>query len=178
MPLVDRFTRLLTADFHALLDRVEEPASLLRQAVHDMSGELAAMHTRQRALQRDLQTTRASLATARERISRLDGELDLCLAAGKDQLARDLVRRKLEVQAALERATSREQVLAYEISELTNSIGDSEQNLAAMREHLLTLDEATGESAAHAAPVIHAGAISSEEIDIALLREKQRRAGA
>lgn len=36
MALINRATRLFRADLHAVLDRIEEPDILLRQAVREM----------------------------------------------------------------------------------------------------------------------------------------------
>ncbi len=41
MALISRLTQLFQADFHAVLDRLEEPDALLRQAVRDMEDALA-----------------------------------------------------------------------------------------------------------------------------------------
>ena len=41
MALITRVSRLFQADFHAVLDRIEEPEVLLRQAVREMEEELA-----------------------------------------------------------------------------------------------------------------------------------------
>ena len=41
MALITRVSRLFQADFHAVLDRIEEPDLLLRQAVREMEEELA-----------------------------------------------------------------------------------------------------------------------------------------
>ena len=41
MPLVDRVARLFRADLHAVMDRIEEPDVLLRQALREMEEELA-----------------------------------------------------------------------------------------------------------------------------------------
>ena len=40
MALINRVTRLFKADIHAVLDQIEEPEQLLRQAVRDMEEEL------------------------------------------------------------------------------------------------------------------------------------------
>ena len=39
MALVNRLSRLFQADFHAVLDRIEEPDLQLRQAVREMMKE-------------------------------------------------------------------------------------------------------------------------------------------
>ena len=47
MALITRVSRLFQADFHAVLDRIEDPEALLRQAVREMEEELA--HDEQRS---------------------------------------------------------------------------------------------------------------------------------
>lgn len=37
MILISRFSQLLRADLHAVLDRLEDPEALLRQAIRDMA---------------------------------------------------------------------------------------------------------------------------------------------
>ncbi|MGH8477659.1 MAG: PspA/IM30 family protein, partial [Methylococcales bacterium] len=41
MTLIDRITRLFRADIHDLLDRIEDPSIVLKQAVRDMEQELS-----------------------------------------------------------------------------------------------------------------------------------------
>ena len=41
MALITRISRLFQADLHAVLDRIEEPDLLLRQAVREMQDDLA-----------------------------------------------------------------------------------------------------------------------------------------
>ena len=42
MALINRVTQLFKADFHAVLDRIEEPEQLLRQSIRDMEDVLLA----------------------------------------------------------------------------------------------------------------------------------------
>ena len=48
MALITRVGRLFRADLHAVLDRVEEPEVLLRQAIREMEEELAEERQRLR----------------------------------------------------------------------------------------------------------------------------------
>ena len=41
MALINRISRLFKADFHAVLDHIEEPEALLKQAIRDMEDDLA-----------------------------------------------------------------------------------------------------------------------------------------
>ena len=42
MALITRISRLFKADFHAVLDQIEEPEQLLRQAIREMEDDLDA----------------------------------------------------------------------------------------------------------------------------------------
>ena len=50
MALITRVSRLFRADLHAVLDRIEEPDVLLRQAVREMEEALARDEQRLKAL--------------------------------------------------------------------------------------------------------------------------------
>ena len=176
MALITRLSRLFQADFNAVLDRIEEPELQLRQAVREM--QLAQDQDCQR--RQMLGDERAQLdkldGELAERLRRLDEELDICLAAGEDDLGRDLVRRKLAAER--QRAATRDQAerLDATIARLARTLEEQEQQLASMRQKLELL---VGD-AARPGPAFAdlAGAVRNEEIEIALLREKQRRAEA
>ena len=53
MALISRVTRLFRADFHAVLDRVEEPDILLRQAIREMEEDLNRDEQAYRGHERD-----------------------------------------------------------------------------------------------------------------------------
>ena len=53
MALINRVARLFKADFHAVLDQIEEPELLLKQAVREMEDELAESEQRIRVCTHD-----------------------------------------------------------------------------------------------------------------------------
>ena len=92
MALINRLSRLVKADFHAVLDNIEEPEQLLKQAIRDMEDNLA--ETEQRILlcandQEALSVRRMELQNA---IDEINAQLDLCFASEKDELARSLIK--------------------------------------------------------------------------------------
>ncbi len=102
MTLMNRLARLWRADAHAVLDRLEDPRTLLDGAVRDMEAALAAdaadlERQRQRLTGLELQsdTLQAQLAAAAE-------ELEVCLDAGNDDLARAVIKRRLQLEARCE----------------------------------------------------------------------------
>jgi len=173
MALITRLTRLFEADMHAVLDRIEEPELQLRQAVREM--QLALDQDRQRAklLLHEAGQLDKAAADSSAAIEALDQELDICLQAEKDDLARDLVRRKLALEKHLQAIRRQAETIAVQRGELDAEIEEQAQQLSAMQQKLELLSSEPGTAGVDAftAP----GSIRSEEIEIALLREKQRR---
>ena len=174
MALVTRLSRLFQADFHAVLDRIEEPDLQLRQAVREM--QFALDHDKQRLqlLQHEAEQLGKQLVNTGDRLEAIDEELDICLAAQQDELARDLVRRKLAAEIQQRRTREHIEALELQSQALTRQIDEQTQQLSSMKQKLELLVSSDG-------PVSTASchgedAIRSEEIEIALLREKQRRA--
>jgi phage shock protein A len=103
MALINRVARLFRADFHAVLDQIEEPELLLRQAIRDMEGELLAADERIARLEVEQHNLRKRASDVESSLADADQQLDLCFRSGKDGLARDVVRRKLEAERLLKR---------------------------------------------------------------------------
>ena len=175
MALVTRLSRLFQADFHAVLDRIEEPDLQLRQAVREMQLALDQDQQRLKLLQHEAAQLDKAIADGANSLQTFDEELDICLTAKKDDLARDLIRRKLAAEKHLSAVQSQAETVATQIDTLTRQLDEQEQQLTSMKqklELLVTDDENLVGS------TTHADTIRSEEIEIALLREKERRAKA
>jgi phage shock protein A len=100
MALVTRLTRLFRADAHAVLDRLEEPDILLRQAVREMDDEVARNGQALKALELDHAQTRARIAEIDSSLAGIGGELDLCFAADNRGLIRTLLREQQQRSAS------------------------------------------------------------------------------
>ena len=107
MALINRLSRLFKADFHAVLDHIEEPEALLRQAIRDMEDELVATEQRIKNATHDHDTLRRRRAEIESSLSDIDSQLDLCFHSDKDDLAKGLIRKKLEAQRLLKRLDSK-----------------------------------------------------------------------
>ncbi len=174
MAMITRLSRLFEADFHAVLDRIEEPDLQLKQAVREMQFALDQDRQRLKLLQHEADQLAKTTSVVVENLKAFDEELDICLAAKKDDLARDLVRRKLagdkQLQALKQQSAgidAQQQRRAAEIEEQSQHLNSMKQKL----ELLVSEDNsmAGGEFA-------NTDNIRNEEIEIALLREKERRA--
>lgn len=174
MALVTRLSRLFQADFHAVLDRIEEPDLQLRQAVREMQFALDQDQQRLKLLQHETTQVGKASADAAASIKKFDEELDICLTAKKDELARDLIRRKLAVEKQLQ--ALQQQSVSFELQRqaLDQQTDEQNQQLTSMKQKLELL---VGEAEHFVTGNFnHADTIRSEEVEIALLREKERRA--
>ena len=176
MALVTRLSRLFQADFHAVLDRIEEPDLQLRQAVREMQFSLDQDQQRLKLLQHEADQLDKAATTVAANLAEYDEELDICLAAKKDDLARDLVRRKLGSEKQLQALQQQLASVESQRQHLEKQIDEQNQQLTSMKQklELLVSDDERFTSDG----LSHVDAIRSEEIEIALLREKERRARA
>lgn len=171
MALITRISRLFTADVHAVLDRIEEPEVVLKQAVREMVDELARSEQRLRWLAAEQCELGRRIDEASEEITSLDGELDLCFDAGEEDLARSLVKRKLFAEQRAMQAGKQLDAVNREHEALAAELERREQILTETRQKAELFAE---RPAPGAAPVADAG-IGSDVIDVAFLKEKQRR---
>ena len=93
MALITRVARLFRADLHAVLDRIEEPDILLRQAVRDMEEQLAGDRQRLRLLNHEQEQIESRARELDPTLHDIEEQLQVCFDAGKDDLARALIRR-------------------------------------------------------------------------------------
>ncbi|MBK8069985.1 MAG: PspA/IM30 family protein [Rhodanobacteraceae bacterium] len=174
MAIAARITRLFTADVHAVLDRLEEPEALLRQAIRDMESALAEQVRRLQALALEREQLDRRSAEIERALAGVAGELDLSFAAGNEALVRRCLRRKLEGERMQRlHAQRREQVLAL-VAQLTPQIEQQRERLEAMRQKAALFDvEPPGCEESHVGS--DDACVSEADIDLALLREQQAR---
>jgi phage shock protein A len=179
MALITRISKLFTADFHAVLDRIEEPEVLLRQAIRDMEEEIARAEQQVKWLAHEhgqLETRRQGTESA---LRAIDEEVDVCFAAGKDDLARSSIRRRLESERRAKDLARRIAAAEKALDEQRAVLEENRQYLAGMRQKAEVLIE--DEACRAASPGEHyaaaGGGVSDDEVEVAFLRERQRRAG-
>ena len=175
MALVTRLTRLFRADAHAVLDRLEEPDILLRQAVREMEDEVVRNAHALKALELDHEQTRACIAQIESSLSGIAGELDLCFAADNQNLVRSLLRRRLQGERLAKHLNQRLVGLSDDIAQRRSALDDQRQRLEGMRQKAAIFDVESGADKSEAAWSGPDIAVSEDDIDLALLREQQRR---
>ncbi len=175
MTLMTRVARLFRADLHALLDRVEEPEALLRQALREMDEALAEDRRRLQAMTRDQARLATREAESASTLARLDGELDLCFGAGNDELARTLVKRKLEAQRLAQLLARRRSTLDDARGALRDAVDEQQARLEALRQKADLLTEERARADDEPWPAEPDAAIRDADVEVAWLRERQQR---
>ncbi|MCW8907349.1 MAG: PspA/IM30 family protein [Sedimenticola sp.] len=174
MALINRISRLFQADMHAVLDRIEEPEALLRQALREMEAAHADDSQRARLLQHEQDELAQQATTIHQQLERLDGELDLCFEAGKEVLARKLVRQKLERAELLERMQSRDQRVRQQLVNLQRRMQENSTRLESLRQKLALLQSEQNSQGFHNRDSTQVP-VRDEEVEVAFMREQQKR---
>ena len=179
MALINRITRLFKADFHAVLDQIEEPEMLLKQAVREMEDDLAESEKHIRVCTHDQEALASRKGEIDSKLAQFDEELDLCFASQKHDLARNLIRKKLEAQRLLQRLGSKHSAAEKYLREQRTLLDENGATLEGLRQ----------KAELFAQPVPPAGEsefddiawmareliVSDDEIEVAYLREQSAR---
>jgi phage shock protein A len=182
MALINRVSRLFKADFNAVLDHIEDPEQVLKQAVRDMEDELQAAERRIASCEQDQEALLARGNEIRESSSELEEQLDLCFESGKDELARNIVRRKLEAGRLMKRLDARLEGNQRFLDRERKQIEENRSVLEGMRQKAELFVNRTPESSFAGerwggCPGDDAS-VHEDEVEIAYLREKSARSGS
>lgn len=179
MALITRVSRLFRADLHAVLDRIEEPDVLLRQAVREMEEELSRNEQRAKALHHERGRLAGRQTDLQASLSRMDEELDVCFASGNDDLARAVIHRKLEAERLLGALKSKGEALEEDASGLEARLKKHREQLESMRQKTaLVAERDMPAGLGEVWPGVDARAdfsVRPEDVEVALLKEKQKR---
>ncbi len=170
MTLMNRLARLWRADAHAVLDRLEDPRTLLDGAVRDMEVALAADAADLERHHQRLARLEAQAGMLQAQRAAATGELEVCLDAGEDDLARAVIKRRLQIEARLEDLDQGIEDARAQVAGLDAQMAQRGDALAAIREKRSLYRHEDG------AVVATGCAIPADRIEVVLLREKQRRA--
>lgn len=124
MRLLERIAVLLRADAHGVVESLEERSLLLKQYLREGEIELDRNRARLESLAEEARALRESLDREAQAIRKLDEDISLALAAGKEELARFAIRQLLprrgeaaELTAQLEQRQCESAALAARIED-------------------------------------------------------------
>jgi len=175
MALIRRMSRLFTADLHAVLDQIEEPETLLKQAIREMEEELAKQAQRFKWLQQErdeLVSREQKLASAPAEI---DARLDICFANGSEELARRLTRRKLQAEQLAQRVAAKRAATEAALQAHRAGIQENRERLEGMQQKAECFASECTSSYSEASDFECDSSLGEDEVEVAFLREKQKR---
>ena len=175
MALIHRITHLFRADLHAVIDQLEEPEMLLRQSVREMEEALEGEQRRLKIQQQQQNQLSSRLQELADAISNINEELDVCFTADNEALARVLIKRKLEHQQLHKTLAAKQQELLEEINQTQQRIDEYAPRLEAMRQKHELLVEDSQQENINAEPQWPLNTVTDADVEVALLREKQKR---
>ena len=178
MALIKRVARLFQSDMHAVLDRIEDPESLLKHSIREMEEDLRRDTLQAKILGRECQQVCDQIEKTELQLVQFDEELDICFESGKDDLARSLIRRKLETRQISSRLSTQQATMIKNQSELNGRIEENSRLLEATKQKvvLVSSDHQPGQDRywdmrdLNVAPII-----GDEDVEVAFLREQKRR---
>jgi phage shock protein A len=182
MALISRISRLFKADFHAVLDQVEEPHMLLKQAIREMEEELNAGENRQRQALVERDDLKARHEEMQQALRDIDEELDICFEGEKGELARELIKRKLQTQRVFKRVSVRLQTAEKGLLEDKKTLAENRAALESARQKAELFKDRLPQNFGDStflddmAWSPHELVVSDNDVEVAFLREKKRRA--
>jgi len=181
MALINRISRLFKADFHAVLDHIEEPEALLKQAIRDMEDDLAKteQHINLCAYDQDALTVRKG--ELEDAVIEFEAKLDLCFESDKDDLAKGLIRKKLEAERLLKRLVAKAEANARYLVEQQNLLDENGATLESLRQKAELFSQRASVQADSSSEfddiawMAREMTVGDDEVEIAYLREKTMR---
>ena len=184
MALINRIARLFKADFHAVLDQIEEPEALLKQAIRDMEDDLAATEQNIALRAHDQDALAARQKDLQDAIAAVDAELDLCFESQKDDLARSQIKKKLEAERLLKRLAATFEANEQYLAEQRATVEENTSTLESLRQkaeliaNRMPINSDSGSEFDDVAWMARELNVSDDEIEIAYLREKSIRSAS
>jgi phage shock protein A len=165
-------SRLFTADVHAVLDRIEEPDVLLRHSIREMEEELAKSEHHIRVVEHERDTLGERHRKVRALLTDLDAQLDVCFADGNEELARKVLKRRLSTERLDQHVTERHAAVDKELARRRTSTNEQREHLDVMRQkaELLATTPVGADDWSKTD-----FAVADDEVEVALLRERQKR---
>ncbi len=181
MALINRISRLFKADFHAVLDHIEEPEQVLKQAIRDMEDDLATTEQRVTLCAHDQEALSVRRSELEDKLSEIDEQLDLCFESEKDDLAKNLIRKKLEAERLLKRLHAKYVANEKYLAGQRTMLDENRSTLEGLRQkaELFTQRRPApsdgGSEFDDIAWMAREMSVGDDEVEVAFLREKSRR---
>lgn len=122
MGILSRMFRLCKADFHGVMDQMEDKGLLLKQYLREMEEGLKEKENRLARISQSCRQIERDLTQRRDEAHRLEKDLDLAVFKDKDDIARMLIRKRRTLQVTSEQLEYRNETLVEEKRALSETL--------------------------------------------------------
>lgn len=175
MALITRMTRLFRSDFNAVLDRLEEPEALLKDAIREMELSIENDKQQHALLEVEINENNTRLQMTDKNSLEIQREIEICFETDNESLARKMVRKKLESNKFSQILKHRQQQLEIGMHSIESRIVKNNETLSLITQKfdLLKVNKAsTNDNYIHPDNNLF---IDDDEVEIAFIKEKQQR---
>jgi len=170
MSVFTRFARLLKADVHALLDTMEAPDVLLKQALREMEAEHFLLKQKMDGLALQKEQLQDQIRRLQQQQDEQGEGLSLCLQQNNDDLARSLLRKQLEARQLSEQYQQLLAEAGKELSGCRELYAEQQTELEHVRQRVSLLSNGHRDLADGMQPEVRS--VTDADVELALLKAK------
>lgn len=159
MTIMNRMTQLFKADMHGLLDCLEEPEAVLKQAIREMEEAIDALEEGIKQRREHLELLERRVEEKRSYREEVQGKIQIAFGEGNDSLARFFVKRRVECERLIEKMELERQYCSKEISREEQRLDKQKSEVIAIKDRSMVCEPLE--------------AVTDEEVEIAFLQEKR-----
>jgi len=174
MALISRLSRLFNADMNAVLDQIEEPELLLNQAIREMEEMLIHNEKQIKLLELEHQQNSKKEQELKQTLADLEKQISLCFKSKKDELAKVLIRRKLEIEQLLAALLRKKSSSDDSIVQLKTQLTEQQSQLNSMKQKAEIFSQNPSDDAANSTWDKQTFSVQDEDVEVAFLHEKQK----
>jgi phage shock protein A len=167
-----------------VLDQIEEPEALLKQAIRDMEDDLDDTERRIALCSHDQEALSVRRRELEGAIGEIDAQLDLCFESGKDGLAKTLIKKKLEAERLLKSLNAKHASNDKYLDEQRKLFEENNATLEGLRQKAELFAQRapartdTGSGLEDIAWMAREMTVGDDEVEIAYLHEKSLRSSS
>ncbi len=177
MKLVKRFKQLITADAHAVLDSIEDPLALLKQAMRDMCSIIEENKSRLKQINLNIKRLGHYAELFQKEQTKLNQDLDLCFESDNKELSRCIVKKKLILIQRVEFNQKNRHAAIEQQEQLQSQLASNQEEYQQITQHAEVLFSQTEELEKQKNSNNRSQfelVITDDDIEMALLSEKSK----
>jgi len=159
---------------NAALDKIEEPELLLKQSIREMEETLVLDERKIKLLEFEQQPLIHKEDEIKQSLVELEHKLVICFESDKDDLAHNLIKRKLEIEQYMKSLTTQISRSVEIITQLKTQLKEHQTQLVTMKQKADIFDQNTTTNSTVSSWNNPSFFIRDEDVEVAFLHEKQK----